>query len=287
MDKVTHDLINALVKAPQTEHVPLTQLITDIILPPIYHPILSIGIFTHGEIMVTSDGTPVRNENFPNVILHKQNAGAYGCVTFSGLYYDKKADFNRKCRATNISLLSLKTGLNYAYQKTYASFTKEKTHPLHCTEGTCRLFTNKDKYYEKQYIADDLLGNMILSYATDTHMVSINLMRCDAAMLLSAVGMSEESLQVCNEFCDKRDSYSNPIITTTELNKIIALFKTYRLIQQVNILDLSCNVMRATPRNGTNTYDGYGAYQTCFPAEEDVGWGGKSRKSHKSRRKIK
>ena len=286
----THALINALVKAPQTEHVPLTHLITDIILPPIYHPILSIGIFTHGEIMVTLDGTPVRNENFPDVTLHKQNAGAYGCVTFSGLYYDKKADFNRKCRATNMSLLSLKIGLNYAYQKTYASFTKDKTHPLHCTEGTCRLFTDKDKYYEKQYIANDALGNMILSYATDTHMVSINLMRCDATTLLSAVGTSEESHQVCNEFCDKRDSYSNPIITTTELYKLIALFKTYRLIQKVNILDLSCNVMRATPRNGTNTYDGYGSYQTCFPAEEDVGWGGKSRKSRKfrkSRRKIK
>jgi hypothetical protein len=129
MDKLA--LINTLVKAPQTEHVPFTHLTTDMNIPPIFHTILSIGIFTHGEIMVTLDGTPVRNENFPDVTLHKQNAGAYGCVTFSGLFYDKKADFNRKCRATNISLLSLKTGLSYAYQKkTYASFTKEENTPL-------------------------------------------------------------------------------------------------------------------------------------------------------------
>ena len=284
MDKV--DLIKALIRSHRTEYIPLTTLTTDFTLPDSH--ILSIGIFTHGEIIVTPDGTPVKNKNFPDVILHKQNAGAYGCITVSKVLHDKSNNFNKTCITTNISLVSLKKSMYYFYRKKhYSSFTETTVHPLHCAEGTCRLFTDKNKYYEKKYFADDELSNMILSYVSDNHIVSINLMRCDAAMLLSAVGiMSKETLQVCKEFCDNRDFYSNPTITTSQLHKLIALFKQFRGIQQVNILDLSCNVMKATPRNGTNTCEGYGAYQSCAPAEDDFGWGGK-RKSRKSRRKIK
>lgn len=280
------ELIKAVISSHRTEIVPFTTLTTDFTLPDSHRHILSIGIFTHGEIMVTLDGTPVQNKNFPNVILHKQNAGAYGCLTFSGFLHDKKDDFNRKCVTTNISMLSLTKSMYYFYKKqTYDSFTSEKKHPLHCSEGTCRLFTDKTKYYEKKYMADDVLSNMILSYASDNHIVSINLMNCDVDTLLSAVGMSEETLQVCKEFCDNRDAYSNPTITTTKLHELIALF-TFRGIQQVNILDLSCNVMKATPRNGTNTCEGYGTHDTCVPAEDHVGWGGKRKKRTKKYNRI-
>ena len=285
MDKV--ELIKAVTRSPRTEIVPFTTLTTDFTLPDSYQQILSIGIFTHGEIMVTLDGTPVQNKNVPDVILHKQNAGAYGCLTLSAFLHDKKDDFNRKCVTTNISMLSLKKSMHYFYRKkTYASFTAEEKHPLHCSEGTCRLFTDKTKYYEKKYMADDVLSNMILSYASGNHIVSINLINCDVATLLSAVGMSEETLKVCEEFCDNRDAYSSPTITTTKLHKLITLFKTFRGIQQVNILDLSCNVMKATPRNGTNTCEGYGIHDSCVPAEDDFGWGGKRKKRTKKYNRI-
>ncbi len=284
MDKAA--LLKELIASQRTEHVPLTLLTTDFSLPDTYQSILSIGIFTHGEIVVTSDGTPVKNNNFPDVILHKQNAGAYGCITVSGFLHNKTTDFHKKCVTTNISLLALNKSMYFFYKKkTYASFTEGTKHPLHCAEGTCRLFTDKNKYYEKKYSADDVLGIMILSYY-DVTIVSINLMNCNEDMLISAIGdRSEETLQVCKDFCDNRDAYSNPTITTTELHKLIALFKTFRFIQQVNILDLSCNVMKATPRNGTNICDGYGMYDSCFPEEHDFGWGGK-RKTKRKRLKY-
>ena len=174
----------------------------------------------------------------------------------------------------------------YFYKKkTYNSVTEGITHPLHCSEGTCKLFIDKEKYYEKKYIADDEFNIMILSYASDDHIVSINLIECTADMLLSAIGdISIETQQVCKDFCYNRDLYSKRTITTTELYKLITLFKTFRAIEQANILDLSCNVMKATPRNGTNTWEEYVMYDSCFPVEHDFGWGGK--RKHTVKKKL-
>jgi hypothetical protein len=120
---------------------------------------------------------------------------------------------------------------------------------------------------------------MILSYY-DGEMVSINLMYCDADMLVSAVGdTSTEIRKVCKDFCDNRDAYSNPTITTTSLYTLIALFKTYRMIQKVNILDLSCDVMKSLQNEPC--FEGYRTPSTCVPLEEGFGWGGKRKRKTK------
>lgn len=282
------------------EIVPETVMSINVKKPPPSY-ILAIGIFSHGEMVIDDSGNLIENENFPSgIIIHKQNAGAFGCVTI-----DDPVNFRRGCKTTFLAINSLQKSISVHFKGSYNVYVRNTEFnelPLHSSTNTCQLFTDKKRYYEKEYTADNSEKNIILSFYKLSYkkVICINLFNCSTENLQSClfeifnpINIKLQIKDVCTKFCDERgnDEIDTRKITTSNLFMLIDFIKKIREnIRQVNILDVSCNVVPATILDRflkkPNIFDGCTHPNFCCPPNKDFGWGGK-RKTKSRKRKSK
>lgn len=249
-----------------------------------YPPVgkLSIGIFSHGEILVDNYGIGIENRNFPEkVTIHKQNLGSYGCISavshMTFLYFCYKTMNALTSLASCVDVGSFTTLVNQIMMDDQ----HKKLKPLTSTEGSCQLFTDKKRFYEKKYTFDGNLKYIILSY----YDVETNYYKC-----INIVNCSVDELSKFFKGGTKFiDQFSIPrkYVTTTDLFSFIDVARMKLNITHVNILDESCNVMRATPRHGSSVCEGFALPGACVPPDKNIGWGGNSRRTGKKSRKSK
>lgn len=225
--------------------------------PPVEN--FAIGIFAHGEILVDDDGNGIENRNFPeDVTIHKQNFGAYGCISVA-----IHSPFKTLCYQTMHALSYLSSCVNvesFLALVKYHNDREKKIKPLTSSENTCQIFTDKKRYYEKRYEVDDNMKYIILSYydVETNYCKFINIVDCSPDELLTFFKIDngemarDEFMYTFIQFCISR-KYG---ITTTNLFRFIEIARIRLDIKHANILDQSCNVMRATPRHGSNVCEG-------------------------------
>jgi len=214
---------------------------------------LSIGIFTHGRINVDETGAPIVHA-CPMVRMNKQNVGAYGCLSYGPhSIKDDPANYH-EASETLINFdtcFDSKTYIDkYSRPEEFAENDRiTMTKPLHKTEGACSVFKDFLDCIEKRYSTDPNYQNLIFLTSNDrVNIVSADLKKLKSFFFKYKKGDKTDVLKL-QEFIDDRDregiEHGEKIITP-QIFMLIEMARKYLNIQNVNILDKSCNGILST-----------------------------------------
>lgn len=261
--------------------------------------VLAIGIYLHGAMQVDEKGHAVKNKNYPDgIYMRKKTISAIGCVTFKTVL-----DLTAKTKAAQMyssTEIALTTRTVYAleecgnkdvYLKTIKNYPPEKVGKLHKDENSFVLHEGKTDYYEKKFSRDrvgPIASSLIFMRESGVY---IDLMSCSLEEFIHFFCQREDenvaSLKIIfSNLIKKRETY----ITTTDLHLLIAWAQHYLPIKNVNILDISCNLMKSVTNDPTDQCvlsPGYSISCNGFIPDPSVGWGGKSRRKRRKRTRGK
>lgn len=283
------------------------------ILDPPENPItLAIGIFTHGKILSDDIGDPIPNENFPGVHIVKHNIAGFSCIVINY----KKIDTYEWTERAYYDIDSCIDPKTYLEEATAALSGENVSHdaralvPLFSEKGLCQIFRGHTKFYEKLYEPVDETNTIKILVKKNGQFDDIDIIKCTTIKLFKFLTDQDifedivdyhsdyddmydeeydgdEHYAFCKAFIKKREK--NRSITTTDLFELIKVSKKTLDVNNVHILDTSCNVINAGLFDIPHEIcEGFKIDKTCKSPDPEIAFGGKSkRKSRKRTRKRK
>lgn len=266
---------------------------------------MAIGIFTHGKILSNDIGEPIPNENFPGIHIVKHNIAGFSCVTINY----KKIDTYEWTERAYYNIDSCIDPQTYLAEATAAlegdnvSDRAKRHRPLFSEKGLCQIFRGYTKFYEKRYDIEEEINANTIHFLVKKHgqFDYINIITCTTIKLFKFLtdqdifediadyhpdydDMYDEEYEgngyyaFCKLFINRREK-NNGSITTTDIFELIEISKRTLGVNNVHMLDTSCNVINSGLFDSPHEIcDGFKIDNTCKSPDPEIAFGGKSKR---------